>query len=96
MQKGGTKSAIFFTTNSNKILDRKITIPVFLNLRTPFRYNGTKESMHDLGITYTQLVNEAESQQGAIFTGLDDNKWLEQTVLVAYNPNQIKSVENNG
>ena len=96
MQKGGTKSAIFFTTNSNKILDRKITIPVFLNLRTPFRYNGTKESMHDLGITYTQLVNEAESQQGAIFTGLDDNKLLEQTVLVAYNPNQIKSVENNG
>lgn len=93
--KGGTKHAIFFTTNPEKILNRKYTVPVFLNLKTPFKYNGTKESMHQAGTDYTTLVNNAESVQGAIFTNLDDNKLLNQTVLVAYNPNQIKSATDN-
>lgn len=93
--KGGTKHAIFFTTNPEKILNRKYTVPVFLNLKTPFTYNGTKESMHQAGTDYTTLVNNAESVQGAIFTNLDDNKLLNQTVLVAYNPNQIKSATDN-
>lgn len=93
--KGGTKSAIFFTTNKDKILDRKNSIAVFLNLKTPFKYQGTKESMHQKGTDYTTLVNQAESQQGAIFTGLDDNKLTNQTVLVAYNPTQIKSATDN-
>uniref|UniRef100_A0AAU8MKD2 ADP-ribosyltransferase in polyvalent protein n=1 Tax=Geladintestivirus 2 TaxID=3233134 RepID=A0AAU8MKD2_9CAUD len=91
----GTKSAIFFTTNRDKIPNRKYTIPVFLNLKTPFIYSGTKESMHKQGTTYTSLVNKAETQKGAIFTGLDDNKLENQTVLVAYNSNQIKSATGN-
>lgn len=93
--KNGTKHAIFFTTNSDRILDRKYTIPVFLNLKTPFKYHGTKDSMHEKGTSYTELVNSAESVQGAVFTGLDDNKLEDQTVLVAYNSNQIKSAVNN-
>ena len=88
--KGGTKHAIFFTTNPEKILDRNYSIPVFLNLRTPFTYEGTKDSMHQLGTDYTQLVNDAEEVGGAIFTGLDDNRLENQTVIVAYYPNNIK------
>lgn len=94
--KGGTKHAMFFTTNSQKILDRKYSLPLFLSLKTPFQYSGTKESMHEQGTSYTELVNNAEEVQGAIFTGLDDNRLENQTVLVAYNPNQIKSINNNG
>jgi len=48
-----------------------------LNLKTPFKYNGTKENMHKEGTDYTTLVNNAESVQGAIFTNLDDNKLLD-------------------
>ncbi|MBR3720821.1 MAG: hypothetical protein IKN09_03680, partial [Clostridia bacterium] len=77
------------------MLNRKHKIPVFLNLKTPFTYNGTKESMHQSGTDYTTLVNKSEEVGGAIFTGLDDNKLENQTVLVAYAPNQIKSATGN-
>ena len=93
--KNGTKHAIFFTTTKQSILNRKYKIPVFLNLKTPFTYNGTKESMHQSGTDYTTLVNKSEEVGGAIFTGLDDNKLENQTVLVAYAPNQIKSAIGN-
>ena len=93
--KNGTKHAIFFTTTKQSILNRKHKIPVFLNLKTPFTYNGTKESMHQSGTDYTTLVNKSEEVGGAIFTGLDDNKLENQTVLVAYAPNQIKSATGN-
>ena len=93
--KNGTKHAIFFTTTKEKILNRSYTIPVFLNLKNPFIYTGTKESMHKNGTDYTTLVNEAESKEGAVFYGLDDNRLENQTVLVAYNPNQIKSAIGN-
>lgn len=94
--KGGTKHAIFTTTNNEPILDRKFQIPLFVNIKTPFQYSGTKEQMHKEGTSYTELVNKAEQYGGAIFTNLDDNRLENQTVIVIYDPNNLKSVYNNG
>lgn len=94
--KGGTNHAIFFTTNSDVILNRSTQIPVYLNMRTPYEYTGTKESMRQQETDYTTLVNQAESQGSAIFTNLDDNGLQDQEVDIVFDNTNVKSIKNNG
>lgn len=103
---GGTKNAIFFTTDNvvpgsedNFLTSRKAKLSLFLNIKNLEVFHGTKEDLHKQGTSYREIVNKSSerknSENGIVFTGFDDNKKENQTVYVVHNPNQIKSAINN-
>lgn len=103
---GGTKNAIFFTTDNvvpssedNFLTSRKAKLSLFLNIKNLEIFHGTKEDLHKQGTSYREIVNKSSerkgSENGIVLTGFDDNKKENQTIYVVHNPNQIKSAINN-
>lgn len=103
---GGTKNAIFFTTDNvvpgsedNFLTSRKAKLSLFLNIKNLEIFHGTKEDLHKQGTSYREIVNKSserkDSENGIVLTGFDDNKKENQTIYVVHNPNQIKSAINN-
>lgn len=103
---GGTKNAIFFTTDNvvpgsedNFLTSRKAKLSLFLNIKNLEEFHGTKEDLHKQGTSYREIVNKSSerkgSENGIVFTGFDDNKKENQTIYVVHNPNQIKSATDN-
>lgn len=103
---GGTKNAIFFTTDNvvpgsedNFLTSRKAKLSLFLNIKNLEVFHGTKEDLHKQGTSYREIVNKSSkrkgSENGIVLTGFDDNKKENQTIYVVHNPNQIKSATNN-
>lgn len=97
---GGTKKAIFFDENTTGTLNRKYDLPGFLNIRQLTTYKGTKEDLHKKGTTYRQVVNESAEANpvdgGLHMAEFDDNRMENQSVWIIHNPNQSKSIDNNG
>ena len=99
--KGGTKNALFFTGTQNPasgtVLDRPHKMPVFLNARNIIEKTGTKEQLKQQGESFVSTINRAaEEADAAIFHGIDDNQELNQDIYVINNPNNVKSVDNQG
>ena len=105
-KEGGTKNAIFFTTDNvvpgsedNFLTSRKAKLSLFLNIKNLEVFHGTKEDLHKQGTSYREIVNKSSerkgSENGIVLTGFDDNKKENQTIYVVHNPNQIKSATNN-
>ena len=105
-KEGGTKNAIFFTTDNvvpgsedNFLTSRKAKLSLFLNIKNLEVFHGTKEDLHKQGTSYREIVNKSSerngSENGIVLTGFDDNKKENQTIYVVHNPNQIKSAINN-
>lgn len=103
---GGTKNAIFFTTDyvipgseDNFLTSRKAKLSLFLNIKNLEVFHGTKEDLHKQGTSYRDIVNKSSkrkgSENGIVLTGFDDNKKENQTIYVVHNPNQIKSATDN-
>lgn len=103
---GGTKNAIFFTTDNvvpgsedNFLTNRKAKLSLFLNIKNLEEFHGTKEDLHKQGTSYREIVNKSSkrkgSENGIVLTGFDDNKKENQTIYVVHNPNQIKSATDN-
>lgn len=103
---GGTKNAIFFTTDNvipgsedNFLTSRKAKLSLFLNIKNLEEFHGTKEDLHKQGTSYREIVNKSAkrkgSENGIVLTGFDDNKKENQTIYVVHNPNQIKSATDN-
>lgn len=103
---GGTKNAIFFTTDNvvpgsedNFLTSRKAKLSLFLNIKNLEEFHGTKEDLHKQGTSYREIVNKSserkDSENGIVLTGFDDNKKENQTIYVVHNPNQIKSATDN-
>lgn len=99
---GGTKNAIFFTTDNvipgsedNFLTSRKAKLSLFLNIKNLEVFHGTKDDLHKQGTSYREIVNKSSerngSENGIVLTGFDDNKKENQTIYVVHNPNQIKS-----
>lgn len=100
-QKGGTKKAIFFTANpkpaDGTVLDRKYRYPVYLKAEKLIEKTGTKQDLKDQGESFVHTINRAaEEADAAIFYGIDDNQETNQTICVINNPNNVKSVDNQG
>ena len=105
-KEGGTKKAIFFTTDNvvpgsedNFLTSRKAKLSLFLNIKNLETFNGTKDDLHKQGTSYREVVNKSSeregSENGIIFTGFDDNRKENQTIYVVHNSNQIKSATDN-
>lgn len=99
--KGGTKKAIFFTGNSNPkqgtVLDRNYKYPVFLNARHTIEKTGTKDELRSQQEDFVSTINRAANEvDAAVFHGIDDNQELNQDIYVINNPNNVKSVDNQG
>jgi hypothetical protein len=105
-KEGGTKKAIFFTTDNvvpgsedNFLTNRKAKLALFLNIKNLEEFHGTKEDLHKQGTSYREIVNKSSEraglENGIVFTGFDDNKKENQTIYVVHNPNQIKSATSN-
>lgn len=105
-KEGGTKKAIFFTTDDvvpgsedNFLTSRKAKLALFLNIKNLEEFHGTKEDLHKQGTSYREVVNKSSEraglENGVVFTGFDDNKKENQTIYVVHNPNQIKSATSN-
>lgn len=99
--KGGTKKAIFFTGNSNPkqgtVLDRNYKYPVFLNARQTIEKVGTKDELRSQQEDFVSTINRAANEaDAAVFHGIDDNQELNQDIYVINNPNNVKSVDNQG
>ena len=99
--KGGTKKAIFFTGNSNPkygtVLDRNYKYPVFLNARHTIEKTGTKDELRSQQEGFVSTINRAANEvDAAVFHGIDDNQELNQDIYVINNPNNVKSVDNQG
>ena len=103
---GGTKNAIFFTTDNvvpgtedNFLTSRKTKLSLFLNIKNLEKFHGTKDDLHKKGTTYREVVNKSSeregSENGIVFTGFDDNRKENQTIYIVHNPNQIKSATGN-
>ena len=103
---GGTKKAIFFTTDNvvpgsedNFLTSRKAKLSLFLNIKNLETFNGTKDDLHKQGTSYREVVNKSSeregSENGIVFTGFDDNRKENQTIYIVHNPNQIKSATDN-
>lgn len=103
---GGTKNAIFFTTDNvvpgsedNFLTSRKVKLSLFLNIKNLEEFHGTKEDLHKQGTSYREIVNKSSkrkgSENGIVLTGFDDNKKENQTIYVVHNPYQIKSATDN-
>lgn len=103
---GGTKNAIFFTTDNvvpgsedNFLTSRKAKLSLFLNIKNLEVFHGTKEDLHKQGTSYREIVNKSSkrkgSENGIVLTGFDDNKKENQTIYIVHNPNQIKSATDN-
>ncbi len=103
---GGTKNAIFFTTDKvvpgsedNFLTSRKAKLSLFLNIKNLEEFHGTKDDLHKQGTSYREIVNKSSkrkgSENGIVLTGFDDNKKENQTIYVVHNPNQIKSATDN-
>ena len=103
---GGTKKAIFFTTDNvvpgtedNFLTSRKFKLSLFLNIKNLERFHGTKEDLHKQGTSYREVVNKSsereDSENGIVFTGFDDNRKENQTIYVVHSSNQIKSATDN-
>ncbi len=103
---GGTKNAIFFTTDNvvpgsedNFLTNRKAKLSLFLNIKNLEVFHGTKDDLHKQGTSYREIVNKSSkrkgSENGIVLTGFDDNKKENQTIYVVHNPNQIKSATDN-
>lgn len=103
---GGTKNAIFFTTDNvipgsedNFLTSRKAKLSLFLNIKNLEVFHGTKDDLHKQGTSYREIVNKSSerngSENGIVLTGFDDNKKENQTIYVVHNPNQIKSATDN-
>lgn len=103
---GGTKNAIFFTTDNvvpgsedNFLTSRKAKLSLFLNIKNLEVFHGTKDDLHKQGTSYKEIVNKSSkrkgSENGIVLTGFDDNKKENQTIYVVHNPNQIKSATDN-
>lgn len=99
--KGGTKKALFFTGTANPkkgtVLDREYKLPVFLKANTVIEKTGTKDDLKKQGESFTTTINRAaEEADIAIFHGIDDNQELNQDIYVINNPNNVKSIDNQG
>lgn len=103
---GGTKKAIFFTTDNvvpgsedNFLTSRKAKLSLFLNIKNLETFNGTKDDLHKQGTSYREIVNKSSeregSENGIVFTGFDDNRKENQTIYIVHNSNQIKSATDN-
>lgn len=103
---GGTKKAIFFTTDNvvpgsedNFLTSRKAKLSLFLNIKNLETFNGTKDDLHKQGTSYREVVNKSSeregSENGIVFTGFDDNRKDNQTIYIVHNSNQIKSATEN-
>ena len=103
---GGTKKAIFFTTDNvepgsedNFLTSRKVKLSLFLNIKNLEVFHGTKDDLHKQGTSYREVVNKSSeregSENGIVFTGFDDNRKENQTIYIVHNPNQIKSATDN-
>lgn len=103
---GGTKKAIFFTTDNvvpgtedNFLTSRKAKLSLFLNIKNLEIFNGTKDDLHKQGTSYREVVNKSSerdgSENGIVFTGFDDNRKENQTIYIVHNSNQIKSATDN-
>ena len=103
---GGTKKAIFFTTDNvvpgsedNFLTSRKAKLSLFLNIKNLETFNGTKDGLHKQGTSYREVVNKSSeregSENGIVFTGFDDNRKENQTIYIVHNSNQIKSATDN-
>ena len=103
---GGTKKAIFFTTDNvepgsedNFLTSRKAKLSLFLNIKNLETFNGTKDDLHKQGTSYREVVNKSSeregSENGIVFTGFDDNRKENQTIYIVHNSNQIKSAIDN-
>jgi len=105
---GGTKKAIFFTTDNvepgsedNFLTSRKAKLSLFLNIKNLEVFHGTKDDLHKQKTSYREVVNKSSKRQGfengMVFTGFDDNKKENQTIYIIHNSNQVKSaIGNNG
>ena len=99
--KNGTKKALFFTGTANPkkgtVLDREYKFPVFLKANTVIEKTGTKDDLKKQGESFTATINRAaEGADIAIFHGIDDNQELNQNIYVINNPNNVKSIDNQG
>lgn len=99
--KDGTKKALFFTGTANPkkgtVLDREYKLPVFLKANTVIEKTGTKDDLKKQGESFTTTINRAaEEADIAIFHGIDDNQELNQDIYVINNPNNVKSIDNQG
>ena len=105
-KEGGTKNAIFFTTDNvvpgtedNFLTSRKVKLSLFLNIKNLETFHGTKDDLHKQGTSYREVVNKSSeregSENGIVFTGFDDNRKENQTIYIVHNPNQIKSATDN-
>lgn len=99
--KGGTKKALFFTGTQNPapgtVLDRPYKMPVFLNAKTVIKKTGTKDELRESGEGFVSTINRAaEEADAAIFHGIDDNQEVNQDIYVISNPNNVKSIDNQG
>lgn len=99
--KNGTKKALFFTGTANPkkgtVLDREYKFPVFLKANTVIEKTGTKDDLKKQGESFTATINRAaEEVDIAIFHGIDDNQELNQDIYVINNPNNVKSIDNQG
>lgn len=99
--KNGTKKALFFTGTANPkkgtVLDREYKFPVFLKANTVIEKTGTKDDLKKQGESFTATINRAaEEADIAIFHGIDDNQELNQNIYVINNPNNVKSIDNQG
>ena len=99
--KNGTKKALFFTGTANPkkgtVLDREYKFPVFLKANTVIEKTGTKDDLKKQGESFTATINRAaEEADIAIFHGIDDNQELNQDIYVINNPNNVKSIDNQG
>lgn len=99
--KNGTKKALFFTGTANPkkgtVLDREYKLPVFLKANTVIEKTGTKDDLKKQGESFTATINRAaEEADIAIFHGIDDNQELNQNIYVINNPNNVKSIDNQG
>lgn len=103
---GGTKKAIFFTTDNvepgsedNFLTSRKAKLSLFLNIKNLEVFHGTKDDLHKQGTSYREVVNKSSeregSENGIVFTGFDDNRKENQTIYIVHNSNQIKSAIDN-
>lgn len=100
-QKGGTKKALFFTgtrePKKGTVLDRPFRYPVYLNAKTTIEKTGTKDELKESGEDFVTTINRAaEEVDAAIFYGIDDNQELNQNIYVINNPNNVKSIDNQG
>ena len=99
--KGGTRDAIFFTGNNapttGTVLDREHQIPVYLKADKVIEKTGTKDELRAQGEGFVPTINRAaEEADAAVFHGIDDNQEVNQDIYVISDPNNVKSVYNQG